>query len=112
MFATSEARSELEELRRRACGVGSCVQAAAEADLARARAVVSTSEANDSPVSSWRSRCSSVTSMAAAQSTARSLLDQLELQLEELVADSRRETGCRPSGRRPRSVPPSSGANR
>lgn len=75
----SEARSELEELRA-ALAASEQRAEAAEADLARARAVVSTSEAMIAGLKRDKYGRS-------AERSAK-LLDQLELQLEELVADA------------------------
>ena len=75
----SEGRSELEELRA-ALAPSEQRAAAAEADLARARAVVSTSEAMI--VGLKRDKYG-----RSAERSAK-LLDQLELQLGELIADA------------------------
>jgi Transposase and inactivated derivatives len=75
----SEARSELEKFRA-ALAASEQRAAAAEADLARARAVVSTSEAMIAALKRDKYGRS-------AERSAK-LLDQLELQLEELVADA------------------------
>jgi len=89
----SEARSELEELRtalaaseqRAAAAEGRA--AAAEADLARARAVVSTSEAMIAGLKLEIALLKRDKYGRSAERTAK-LLDQLELQLGELVADA------------------------
>ena len=86
MFATSEARSELEELRA-ALAASELRAAAAEADLARARAVVSTSEAMIAGLKLEIALLKRDKYGRSAEHSAK-LLDQLELQLEELVADA------------------------
>ncbi|MGX0978605.1 hypothetical protein ACSSVY_004345 [Roseovarius sp. MBR-51] len=89
----SEARSELEELRaalaaseQRAMAAEGRV-ATAEADLARARAVVSTSEAM---IAGLKLEIALLKRDKYGRSAERSakLLDQLELQLGELIADA------------------------
>ena len=82
----SEARSELEELRA-ALAASEQRAAAAEADLARARAEVSTSEAM---VAGLKLEIALLKRDKYGRSAERSakLLDQLELQLGELVADA------------------------
>ena len=89
----SEARSELEELRAALAASEQRAEAAqgraatAEADLARARAVVSTSEAM---ILGLKLEIALLKRDKYGRSAERSakLLDQLELQLEELVADA------------------------
>jgi len=85
----SEARSELEELRA-ALAASEQRAAAAEADLARARAVVSTSEAM---IAGLKLEIALLKRDKYGRSAERSakLLDQLELQLEELVADAAKD---------------------
>ncbi len=82
----SDARSELAELRA-ALAASEQRAAAAEADLARARAVVSTSEAM---IAGLKLEIAILKRDKYGRSAERSakLLDQLELQLEELVADA------------------------
>jgi transposase len=82
----SEARSELEELRA-ALAASEQRAAAAEADLARARAVVSTSEAM---IAGLKLEIALLKRDKYGRSAERSakLLDQLELQLGELIADA------------------------
>jgi len=82
----SDARSELEELRA-ALAASEQRAEAAEADLARARAVVSTSEAM---IAGLKLEIALLKRDKYGRSAERSakLLDQLELQLEELVADA------------------------
>jgi transposase len=82
----SDARSELAELRA-ALAASEQRAAAAEADLARARAVVSTSEAM---IAGLKLEIALLKRDKYGRSAERSakLLDQLELQLEELVADA------------------------
>ena len=82
----SEARSELEELRA-ALAASEQRAATAEADLARARAVVSTSEAMIAGLKLEIALLKRDKYGRSAERTAR-LLDQLELQLEDLVADA------------------------
>jgi multidrug efflux pump subunit AcrA (membrane-fusion protein) len=86
MKAMSDARSELEELRA-ALAASEQRAAAAEADLARARAVVSTSEAMIAGLKLEIALLKRDKYGRSAERSAR-LLDQLELQLEELVADA------------------------
>ncbi len=89
----SEGRSELEELRaalaasERRAAAAEGRAATAEADLARARAVVSTSEAM---IAGLKLEIALLKRDKYGRSAERSvkLLDQLELQLEELVADA------------------------
>jgi chromosome segregation ATPase len=89
----SEARSELEELRAALAASEQRAQAAegradaAEADLARARAEVSTSEAM---IAGLKLEIALLKRDKYGRSAERSakLLDQLELQLGELVADA------------------------
>lgn len=82
----SEGRSELEELRA-AFAASEQRAAAAEADLARARAVVSTSEAM---IAGLKLEIALLKRDKYGRSAERSakLLDQLELQLGELIADA------------------------
>ena len=82
----SQARSELEQLRT-ALAASEQRAATAEADLARARAVVSTSEAM---IAGLKLEIAILKRDKYGRSAERSakLLDQLELQLEELVADA------------------------
>lgn len=89
----SEARSELEELRaalaasEKRAAVAEGRAATAEADLARARAVVSTSEAM---IAGLKLEIALLKRDKYGRSAERSakLLDQLELQLGELIADA------------------------
>ena len=82
----SEARSELEELRA-ALAASEQRAAAAEAEVARAGAVVSTSEAM---IAGLKLEIALLKRDKFGRSAERSakLLDQMELQLEELVADA------------------------
>ena len=82
----SEAASELAKLRA-ALAVAEGRAAAAEADLAQARAVVSTSEAMIAALKLEIALLKWDKYGRSPERTAR-LLDQLELQLEELVADA------------------------
>jgi transposase len=82
----SEAASELEKLRA-ALAAAEGRAAAAEADLAQARAVVSTSEAMIAALKLEIALLKRDKYGRSPERTAR-LLDQLELQLEELVADA------------------------
>ena len=82
----SETASELEKLRA-ALAAAEGRAAAAEADLAQARAVVSTSEAMIAALKLEIAILKRDKYGRSAERTAR-LLDQLELQLEELVADA------------------------
>ena len=82
----SETASELEKLRA-ALAAAEGRAAAAEADLAQARAVVSTSEAMIAALKLEIALLKRDKYGRSAERTAR-LIDQLELQLEELVADA------------------------
>ena len=81
----SETASELEKLRA-ALAAAERRAAAAEADLAQARAVVSTSEAMIAALKLEIALLKRDKYGRSAERTAR-LIDQMELQLEELVAD-------------------------
>lgn len=104
----SEARSKLEDLRT-ALAASEQRAAMAETDLARARAVVSTSEAM---IAGLKLEIAILKRDKYGRSAERSakLLDQLELQLGDLIEDAPK-TRCEPSGRQ-RKLAPLSDASR